>query len=150
MAVANLRIRGCLAYVTSRRTRGRSPSTGHKPDFAPSLATVMTTRVGEFLEHETGNRVFSRDVVWQGNAFKNAPWIPWPDLTNLYNMLPTAPQGAVAAPAAPPVLPLRDEGILGMTGDDLPAPAAPAPMHPLSQPAVPVMASAPAAYPTAF
>ena len=53
------------------------------------------------------NRVISRDILWQENAFKNAPWIPWPEE-------PPVPQ----QPASQPMQPFTDDDILDFRGDD--------------------------------
>jgi len=55
---------------TCKRTRGRNPKTEH----TTFTAYCDDCKGWEFLDHETGSRVVSRDVLWQENAFRHTPW----------------------------------------------------------------------------
>jgi hypothetical protein len=106
--IAHLRVWGCLAYVHLRKDQRQEPKHGAHTRLCTFISYRDDHRGWEFLEHETGTRVISRVVLWQENAFRNAPSIAWPEQ-------PPAPQGPPAAPqapAAPPILPLHDDGIL--------------------------------------
>ena len=88
--IANLRVWGCLAFVHLQKDQREEPKHGAHTRLCTFIAYRDDYKGWEFLEHETGNRVISRDVLWQENAFRHAPWIPWPE----QQQVPAAPQTA--------------------------------------------------------
>ena len=119
--IANLWVWGCLPYVHLQKEHGTHTR------LCTFVAYCDDYKCWEFLEHETCNRVISRDILWQENTFKNAPWIPWPEEPPVPQ--PPAPQEALAAlqqPAGQSMLPCPD-GDLDLRGGALPAPDGPLP-----------------------
>jgi len=96
-----------LAYVHLQKDQREEPKHGTHTRFCTFIAYHDDYKGWEFLEHETGNRVISRDVFSQENAFEYAPWIPWPE------KLPIAPQ----QPAGQLVPPFLDDD-LDLRGND--------------------------------
>jgi transposase InsO family protein len=140
--LANLRVWGCLAYVHLQKDQREEPKHGAHTRLCTFIAYRDDYKGWEFLDHETGSRVVSRDVLWQENAFRHKPWIPWPEQHPMLQP-PAPPQNAPAAPhppADPPLPPFPDEDVFDLGGDNLPAPApAPAaPVHPADLPAPPL------------
>jgi len=94
--IANLHVWGCLAYVHLQKDQREELEYGTHTRLWTFIAYCDHYKGWEFLEHETRNRVVSRDVLWQENTFKNAPWTPWPE--EHPGPQPPTPQEAPAAP----------------------------------------------------
>ena len=77
--LANLRVWGCLAYVHLQKDQREEPKHGAHTRLCTFIAYHDDYKGWEFLNHETGSRVVSSDVLWQENAFRHEPWIPWPE-----------------------------------------------------------------------
>jgi transposase InsO family protein len=135
--VANLRVWGCLAYVHLQKDQRVEPKHGTHSRPCTFIGYRDDYKGWEFLDHETGERVISRDVLWQENAFRNAPWIPWPEQHH-----PLAVPAPPPAPLPAPAMPELDEDVLEWGGADLPA--LPVPPAPAASPAPPALAAPPA------
>jgi len=102
--LANLRVWGCLAYVHLQKDQREKLKHGAHTRLCTFVAYRDDYKGWEFLNHETGSRVVSRDVLWQENAFRHKPWIPWPEEPPM--LRPPAAQNAPAAPHPPADRPL--------------------------------------------